>query len=693
MKTVIITEKPSVAQSYVQALKVSRSGKTDGYVEGHSSVLGKDLIITWAVGHLIGICQPEKQNEEWSGAWSKDKLPMIPKTFKYEPLASTAKQYKIIKEIYTRSDVNEIYYAGDSGREGIYIQALIRNQIFRKKPDKTEKVVWIDSFTDEAIINGIKDAKDYSHYQNMIDAGYARAISDWLVGMNLTEAFTLTSGKLINTGRVMTPTLAMVVERQKEIDEFVKTDYYGVMSGKNIFWKAVKGTRFFDSPLLYNENGFKKKSDADALIIELKNDKKLTVSDVKVQEKKEYAPYNFNLADLQNFCSKNYKISPAKTLEVAQSLYEKKLTTYPRTDSRFLSTAVAKEYEKKFGHKIPKRYVDDSKITDHYAIIPTFEKTSPSLTELEKKVYDAITKRYSDTMLPPYVYDSVSVTYNHKSGEQFFETYKNVKDYGFKTDEKKEEYRTPPKKGEVIDADFEIRNMETKPPAMYTTGTLIMAMEKAGKLIEDEELREQIKTCGIGTSATRAGIIEKLTAKDMISIDKGQKVSATDFGKKVISIIEKFDKELVSPVKTAELEQKLSDVAEGKMEKDSFVSEMNEYIRGTVSVILKENHAVIREGSGGKKDEREHQCPKCGEVLSHGKFGWYCGKKNAEGKSEFSFGTICGKEMSEKDLTDFLEKGKTKVCSFTSKNGKKFSARLINNSGNIEFEFEKSRGK
>ena len=320
MSTIIITEKPLVAQEYKKVLGVKPSEKTDGYVEGYSPVLKKDVIITWAVGHLIAISSPEMQNPDWGGRWSKEHLPMIPKQFKYEPQKSTYKQFKIVKSLYTRKDVERIYYAGDSGREGIYIQALIRNQIFKAAPKIDERVVWIDSYTEESILNGIRDAKPYAEYQPMIDSGYARAISDWLIGMNFTEGFTLTSGKLMNCGRVMTPTLAMIVNRQKDIDEFTKTYYYGVKADKFASWKAVKESRFYESDDLYNENGFLQEKQAKELVEECNQSRVLTVDNVKVTTKTEYAPYLFNLADLQAYCSKAFKISPANTLSIAQSL-------------------------------------------------------------------------------------------------------------------------------------------------------------------------------------------------------------------------------------------------------------------------------------------------------------------------------------------------------------------------------------
>ena len=360
MSIVFITEKPSVAAEYRSVLKLKDSSKSKGYYEDYSPVMNSNVIITWAVGHLVSLCTPDKQNPDWAGNWSKSKLPMIPENYKYAPLAGTKDQYDVVKSLYTREDIDCIYYAGDSGREGIYIQALIRNQIFKKPPKCDEKVVWISSFSETAILEGIKTAKPYSAYQNMVNSGYARAISDWLIGMNFTQGFTLTSNKLINTGRVITPTLAMIVNRQNEIDNFKKTFFYGVQTDNGITWKAVKGSKFFESDLLYNENGFLKKDDADKLTTECNQDKKLTVADVKVKETPEYAPYLFSLADLQTFCSKAFHYSPAKTLEIAQTLYEAKFTTYPRTDSKFLDTKTQKDLAS-HGYNIPNRYVNDKK--------------------------------------------------------------------------------------------------------------------------------------------------------------------------------------------------------------------------------------------------------------------------------------------------------------------------------------------
>lgn len=702
-KTIFITEKPSVAQEYRKVLKVSSDKKTDGFIEGHSPVLGKDVIITWAVGHLIAICSPEKQNEAWSGGWKKENLPMIPERFKYAPLANTFSQYKIVKSLYTRTDIDCIYYAGDSGREGIYIQALIRNQIFKSPPRIDERVVWIDSFTEEAILNGIKVAKPYADYQPMIDSGYMRAISDWLIGMNLTEAFSLTSGVTINVGRVMTPTLAMVVKRQEEIDHFTKTPYFGIRADNFANWKATKGSRFFESDDLYNESGFLRKEHAKKLADEFNSNKSLKVDDVKVQTKTEYAPYLFNLADLQAKCSKAFHISPAQTLEVAQSLYEKKFTTYPRTDCRFLSTAVATELKKTKGYDIPTRYVDDSKITDHYALIPTFQGDTNSLSDLENNVYNVILKRFTDILLPPYIYDAVSVTYLHSNGERLYEAFRLIKQIGYKEQTEKESEKESdddtneavvnkpiPQKGTIVSVnEFTIKEMETKPPVAYTTGSLILAMEKAGKLVEDEELREMIKTSGIGTSATRANIIDKLTKKGFITVDRKQKITPTDFGKKIIPLISKYDEALISPLKTADMEDRLNSIVQNEQTKDEYLNFIVNYVTDTTRNILSNNTDTIggRTASGASTSGEQYNCPCCGKPIKVGKYGWYCSSDDCK----FRLGLeICGHKTKEKDIADICKKGRTSVYTFRSpKNNKEFRACLVldKSSQGTKFEF------
>ena len=710
MKTVIITEKPSVARDYRSVLKIKDDSANKGYYEGYSNVINKDVVITWAIGHLISLAEPKEQNEEWD-SWSVSHLPMIPSKYKYNILPHTRKQFAVIKSIYTSPDVERIYYAGDSAREGIYIQALIRNQIFKTKPKCDERVVWLDSTTEEEILKGIKNAKPYSDYQNMIESGYMRAISDWLIGMNFTEAFTLAynTKNAIKVGRVKTPTLAMIVHRQEEIDKFVKTDYFGIKADDFASWKAVKGTRFFESNQLYNENGFKNKADAEGLLSEFNKAKMLTVSDVKTTTKTEYAPYLFNLADVQATCSKKYHITPAKALEIVQSLYEKKYTTYPRTDSRFLTSAIASELKVK-GYNIPARYIDDSKVKDHYAIIPTFAGNADALEGLEKSVYELILKRFLDTMKPPYIYDAISVVYTHENGEKFFEAFRKVKQLGYKEntpkeesgedDEKKEENdedkvvdKDIPKVGSIVPVgEYKLHSMETKPPVPYTTGTIILAMEKAGKLIEDEELREQIKTSGIGTSATRSGIIEQIIKDGYIIVDKKQKIAPTDFGKAIIPKIEKYDATLISPVKTAEMEEKLSSVANGEMTRDEYTNMINSYVRSTVHEVIssdKSNDVALPSSGNDSKSigskgsnfgEIIGKCPRCGKNIVESMKAYGCEDKNCGFIlwKENRFFQTAKKTLTKQIATSLITKGSVYVKGlYSQRTGKTYDATVV----------------
>lgn len=676
--TIFITEKPSVAQTYSKVLGVSQNGKHNGYIEGHSSWLNKDVRITWAVGHLIAIAPPGKQNEEWEHKnWrdNKKNLPMIPEIWKYVPIPSVYDQFKVVKDIYTRKDTDEIYYAGDSGREGIYIQALIRNQIFKTAPKFPEKVVWIDSQTDDEIKRGIREAKPYSEYLSMVESGYARAKSDYLIGMNLTQAFSITSGYMA-VGRVMTPTLAMVVERQIEINNFKEENFFGVnavtdRAERNIKWKADESSSYYESPLLFNENGFKAsaKAEAEKFIGTLNADGKLLVKDVKAAEKTEYAPLLFNLAELQAHCSKAYHISPSDTLAIAQSLYEKKMTTYPRTDARVISTAVAQEIKAKTGRTIPKKYVDDSKITDHYAIIPTNYSATPDVVDtstLEGKVYRDIVARFYAAFLPAYEYTTYQIVYEALGREHFFESCKVVAKLGWK-ELYGETIKNPsiPVKGTLLNAKFERNDMKTTPPSAYTTGTLVLTMEKAGKFIEDEELREQLKTCGIGTSSTRAEIIKKLEKNGMISIDKKQKVTATEAGMSIIPIVKKYDTQLVSPEKTAEMEQQLADIVSGKMTAANYEKNLHAYLRETINNILNNNNervAGTMDGNGGNNDESLGKCPKCGADVVKGQYGYYC-----KGKCGMNVGKIYGVELTPSQIKKLLS---GKSVSVKSKNGK-----------------------
>ncbi len=675
MSVIFITEKPAVARTYREVLKLGDSDGRKGYYEAHSSVLDDNVIITWAIGHLITLCPPEKYNDAWGGSWSKSQLPMMPKSYQYEPIENVSEQYDVVESLYTRHDITCIYYAGDSGREGIYIQALIRNQVFKHPPKFDEKVVWISSYSEPSIIEGIKAAKPYSTYQPMIDAGYSRAIADWLIGMNFTRGFTVTSGRLINTGRVVTPTLAMVVQRQEEIDNFKKTNFYGVQTENGVVWKAAEDSKYAGSEDLYNENGFLRQSDADKLIADCNKDKKLTIVNVKEKETKEYAPLLFKLGDLQKVCASALKTSPKETLNLAQALYEAKFITYPRTTSQFLDTGTQAEL-KRHGYDIPDRYVDDSKVDDHYAVIPDVNGNGLSgsahsiasisgFTAKHQQLYNIIEKRFLDVMKPPYIYNAVSIKYKHSNGEPFFSNFKNVKQLGWREGEKIDMTQTAiPSKGKVVPVtEFLLRELATKPPVPFTTGTLVTAMETAGRFVDDEEYRSTLKECqGIGTPATRGDVIERLHKNGFITVDKDEKVAPTDLGKAVIPIIAKQDETLVSPIKTAEMEQKLEKIAKGENTMDEYLDEINTYVEDTTNNIVKNQNTTFPSEDGGGSG-KTYPCPKCGGDVAFGKYGWWC-------KAQCGFypkQKIFGHDLSDKAIEALLAGKKAAITI----NGKK----------------------
>lgn len=663
MSIVFITEKPDVAKHYCDFLGVPKTNQ-GGYYEGHSSALNRNVIITWAIGHLVDICTPQEHNEEW-GKWSKDTLPMIPKVFKYKPDKDKLSQFNAVKSVYMRKDIDCIYYAGDSAREGVYIQALIRNQIFQSAPKCDEKVVWINSLCKDEVLRGIKEAKPYSYYQNMINSGYARAKDDYLIGMNFSRAFTLTSGGYgvkISVGRVMTATLAMVVRHQQEIDGFEKKYYYGVKAD-NAAWKAVKGSQFFESEDLYNDSAFLRRPDAEKLVADLSKDLHLKIDNVKVVEKKEYAPFPFDQTSLPAYCKK-FKLSPKKTLEIAQSLYERGYITYPRADSCYLSEAVAEELRRKHNFDVPKYYVNDEMIEDHHAVIPTFEKTPKDLSGKELDIYNAIYNRFMDILKPQMIYDAVSITYLHSNGEKFFSSFRNIKQKGFRENLTDEDMKqTPvPQKGENIEVSaFTVADMESKPPAPYNESDMPKIMKAAGKLLDDEQLRNQIKSCGLGTAATRADIIEKLKINQYIAVDDKGRVAPTELGKQIIAVVEKYDEVLTSPAKTAELEQQLSDIANGKETPENHHAEICKYVREVVEKVLANNTDKLT-GNGGSGAAASGKCPHCGGEITKGKFGWYCKEKCGMNVSK-----VYRHELTDAQIQKLLE---GKEISFTEKGRK-----------------------
>lgn len=562
MKNILITEKPSVAMEFSKVLKENGIRK-NGYIES------TNWVITWCVGHLVTMSYPEKYDEKLK-YWRLDTLPFMPKEYKYEIIPSVEKQYNIIKELITRDDIDCVYVATDSGREGEYIYRLVEMQIGIK--NKQRRRVWIDSQTEEEIKRGIEQAKPLEEYNSLSDSAYLRAKEDYLIGINFSRLLSIIYGKRlakdlgeekisISVGRVMTCVLGMVVSREREIRNFVKTPYYKIVGhfgeAENIFsaeWKVDEKSIMWDSPKLYNDAGFKQEKDAKEFINTFQ-EKKAVVKEVKKNKTKEKAPLLFNLAEIQNECTKRFKIKPDETLEIIQNLYEKKLVTYPRTDARVLSTAVAKVISKNLngiakGFKneeiqkhirkmvdekystdlIKTKYVDDSKITDHYAIIPTGQgyENYDKLLDLHKQIYVLIVKRFLSIFYPPAEFSKISVEIDIEN-EQFFTSVKVCTSLGYLEilkDSQKEnsqenlEILNKLKKSQNIEiANLEIKTSETTPPSRYNSGSIILAMENAGKLIEDEELREQIKGAGIGTSATRAEIIKKLERINYISIN------------------------------------------------------------------------------------------------------------------------------------------------------------------------------
>ena len=691
-KSVFIAEKPSVAQEFAKALKV-KTTRHDGYLESENT------IVTWCVGHLVTMSYPEVYDIKYK-RWALETLPFLPGEFKYEVIPAVRKQFEIVSGLLNRADVETIYVCTDSGREGEYIYRLVAQMAGVK--GKKEKRVWIDSQTEEEIIRGIKEAKDLSAYDNLSASAYLRAKEDYLMGINFSRILTLRYGnsvsnylgnkyQVISVGRVMTCVLGMVVRREREIREFVKTPFYRVLGkfsleGRSFEgeWRAVEGSRYFQSPDLYKENGFKDRNRAEELkgILELESvvaktddrmhtpaqaamtgitgghqspadtgagDASMTHQAVleKIEKKKEKKnpPLLYNLAELQNDCSRMFKISPDETLRVVQELYEKKLVTYPRTDARVLSSAVAKEIsrnlkgliryqmaasfaqeilEKESFKGIEKtRYVNDKQITDHYAIIPTGQglQNLSRLPQISQKVYQVIVRRFLSVFYPAAVYQKVSLV-SAIGKEKLFSSFKVLVEEGYlkvanvpsqkkeedpkNTEEKTDDIQCDAgflaclqqlKKGAVLPVEeFSIKEGETSPPKRYNSGTMILAMENAGQLIEDEELRAQIKGSGIGTSATRAEILKKLVNIKYISLNKKtQVITPTQLGEMIYEVVNASIRALLNPELTASCEKGLNYVAEGSITSQEYMDKLEHFIRVKVGGVLQVNYqAALR---------------------------------------------------------------------------------------------------
>lgn len=668
-KALFIAEKPSVAQEFAKALKVS-GRKGDGYIESDQA------IVTWCVGHLVTMSYPDAYDPALK-RWSMETLPFLPKTFKYQVIDDVKKQFKIVSGLLNRADVDTIYVCTDSGREGEYIYRLVEQMAGVK--GKNRRRVWIDSQTEDEILRGVREAKDLAEYDNLAASAYLRAKEDYLMGINFSRVLTLRYGPsvasylrekraVLSVGRVMTCVLGMVVRREREIREFVKTPFYRVIGSFDVpdhetavieaEWRAVEGSRYFGTPALYKENGFKEHRTAEELIRFLSADP-MEGTLIALDKKKETKnpPLLYNLAEIQNDCSKMFKISPDETLKIIQELYEKKLVTYPRTDARVLSTAVAKEIYKNIGGlrnfgpladfaakaldsgtwKLIARtkYVNDKQITDHYAIIPTGQGFGAlrSLNPLAAKVYELIGRRFLSIFYPPAVYQKFSLRIE-KQGEQFFAAYKVLAEAGYlevaNVPSKKKIENSGNSRGENSGAGqetqaeeldpghdekaknllamlsglkkgqklkllkFDIKEGETSPPKRYTSGSMILAMENAGQLIEDEYLRSQIKGSGIGTSATRAEILKKLfNIKYLALAKKTQVITPTLLGEIVFDVCQASMRQLLNPELTASWEKGLTYVAEGTITPDEYMEKLERFVTLRTNGVKQTNNAYM----------------------------------------------------------------------------------------------------
>lgn len=647
-KSLIITEKPSVAREFAAALKENMK-KSNGYMESDN------YIITWCVGHLVTMCYPESYDNNLK-KWSLDTIPFIPDVYKYDIIPNVKDQFEVIKKLFNRPDIDVIYNAGDSGREGEYIQRLVMQEA-GYNPNAALKRVWIDSQTEDEILRGIREAKDMSEYDNLSNAAYLRAKEDYLMGINFSRALTLKFGfpissflkadrTVVAVGRVMTCVQGMVVNREREIRNFVKTPFYKVNATFEASlqdssatyigeWKVTEKSRYYNTPYLYNNNGFTKKEIADELCDLIKSSGNGTIVNIDKKKQSKNPPLLYNLAELQNDCSKLFKISPDQTLQIAQELYEKKMTTYPRTDARVLSSAVANEISKnlyglkginmlrpfveeiinnKLYSKLAKsRYVNDKQITDHYAIIPTGQGLNnlANLSENSRKVYEIIVRRFLAIFFNPAVYQKISLE-TVVDNESFFSNYKTLLEEGYmkvmkysfaknkdnkkedtskqdkvseeeleqSADEELEKFLLQVKKNTVVNIiDTSVKEGETTPPKRYNSGSIILAMENAGQLIEDEELRAQIKGSGIGTSATRAEILNKLVKNSYLALNsKTQIIAPTLLGEIIYDVVSASIKPLLDPQLTASWEKGLTQVAEGKITTEDYLLKLNGFV-------------------------------------------------------------------------------------------------------------------
>lgn len=754
-KALIITEKPSVAQEFAKILKVS--GRQNGYLENES------YVITWCVGHLVEMVYPEEYDSKYK-KWKLEDLPFLPKDYKYGVIKSVSGQYDVVHKMLHREDIDTVYWAGDAGKEGQTIEENIRN-FGGVREGMQELRVWIDSQTEEEILRGIKEAKPMREYANLGKSGIMRTIEDYAMGINFSRAMSVKYGNLLNdaagtksytaiaVGRVMTCVLGMVVIREREIRNFIETPFYRIV-GKftdaeiEAEWKTTEESAYYASPLLYKENGFAKEEDAKAFLESLAG-KEARVSSIEKGISKKKAPLLFNLAELQAECAKRFKISPDETLQIAQDLYEKKLTTYPRTDARVLSSAVAKEISKnvsrlkgyepvsQFVNAIMQSgtyrsigrsaYTDDSKITDHYAIIPTGQLTElNSVNGLHRQVYDLMVRRFLSIFYPPAEYQTVKFIAKIEK-ESFFAGGKILKSPGYlcvlgkEAAEEKDEDGGEKEEGtnakmllamieklsenDVVPVKgMDIKEGKTSPPKRYTSGSMVLAMENAGQLIEDEELRAQIKGSGIGTSATRAEIIKKLVRVGYLNLNrKSQVLTPTMLGEMIFETVSMTVPELLNPKMTASWEKGLDGITRGTVDMGEYRAKLEDFIRReTLSMAQTDRKQELikriqpltgRESRGAAARKKLGiKCPLCGGEVETTPFGYGCSNYRTNG-CKFSIGTIAGRDLTEEEVTKLLTEGKTEILNgFVSKLKKKFSAALIykkdeNGIPSIQFDF------
>lgn len=754
-KALIITEKPSVAQEFAKILKVS--GRQNGYLENES------YVITWCVGHLVEMVYPEEYDSKYK-KWKLEDLPFLPKDYKYGVIKSVSGQYDVVHKMLHREDIDTVYWAGDAGKEGQTIEENIRN-FGGVREGMQELRVWIDSQTEEEILRGIKEAKPMREYANLGKSGIMRTIEDYAMGINFSRAMSVKYGNLLNdaagtksytaiaVGRVMTCVLGMVVIREREIRNFIETPFYRIV-GKftdaeiETEWKTTEESAYYASPLLYKENGFAKEEDAKAFLESLAG-KEARVSSVEKGISKKKAPLLFNLAELQAECAKRFKISPDETLQIAQDLYEKKLTTYPRTDARVLSSAVAKEISKnvsrlkgyepvsQFVNAIMQSgtyrgigrsaYTDDSKITDHYAIIPTGQLTElNSVNGLHRQVYDLIVRRFLSIFYPPAEYQTVKFIAKIEK-ESFFAGGKILKSPGYlcvlgkEAAEEKDEDGGEKEEGtnaktllamieklsenDVVPVNgMDIKEGKTSPPKRYTSGSMVLAMENAGQLIEDEELRAQIKGSGIGTSATRAEIIKKLVRVGYLNLNrKSQVLTPTMLGEMIFETVSMTVPELLNPKMTASWEKGLDGITRGTVDMGEYRAKLEDFIRReTLSMAQTDRKQELikriqpltgRESRGAAARKKLGiKCPLCDGEVETTPFGYGCSNYRTNG-CKFSIGAIAGRDLTEEEVTKLLTEGKTEILNgFVSKSKKKFSAALIykkdeNGVPSIQFDF------